>query len=345
MIVAISYHPGDIDMARRWANHVKRLGPYLNHEMILCPSQKATTDGILLPLQNCFRSVKVVPNCHPETGWPVGCNRSFQTIAWHCMDEKKPFLFMEPDAVPLKEGWLDAIEQEYYKCGKPFMGDFVELSKVLGNQPGVIDHMSGVAVYHWDLVRLAPRVFNCTSLVKTKTGEQEMEFAWDIFAASDIIPKFHTTGLIQHDWTGTGDQPHEWRKHNVDWSFVNPNAVIYHPDKRGVLMNDGLAGEAPRVGGELRTGVPVSDPVVEQVSPAPIYEEDPKVQYPTTPQGTEEAQLAAIHNAISVLSFHSDTNRKFKRLITEYLAAKGWGKKRKKTKQPRKKVRPSLVGN
>ena len=329
MIVAISYYPGDLDLARRWANHVKKLGPYLNHEIILCPSQGVTTDGVLLPLQNSFRNASVMPNHHVETGWPVGCNRSFQTIAWNAVHTQRPFLFMEPDAIPLKEGWLDAVEQEYLSCNRPFMGDFVELTKALGKNPGVIDHMSGVGVYHWDLGRLAPRLFNCTSLTKNEFGiEEEVEHAWDIFAASQILPWFHRTRLIQHDWTGTSDKPHKWRKNNVEWSFVLPEAVIYHPDKRGVLMNDGLAGDPP-------------EPELADENKTP-HEENPKIQHQDAPKGTEEAELVAIHNAINVLAFHAGTSRKFKRIITDELASKGWGSKRKKTKQPRKKVRPAV---
>lgn len=330
MIVAISYHQGDQSLMARWANRVKQLGPYLNHEIIISPCHGATTDKIKLPLENCFRKVHVVPAGHHEKGWPVSCNRSFQNIAWYSMlTTRQPFLFMEPDAIPLCEGWIDQIEAEYRSCGQPFMGDFVDLSSA--DIPNGIDHMSGIAVYDWNLSVNAPRIFNCTN------GKEE--YAWDIWAASDIIPKMHRTNLIQHDWRGSGDKPHQWRKNNVDASFVRPGAVIYHPDKRGVLLNDGLAGEGDRVGGELRTGVPESIPHLN-TSPAPIpHEEKPQVQYETTAQESQ----AFIFERFSEALHRATLDKKFRRQIKQSLISHGWIKASQKGKRPRKKV-PAPVG-
>jgi hypothetical protein len=336
MIVAISYHHGDKPLMERWAAHVKKLGPYMNHEIILCPSHGATTENIELPLANCFRKVHVIPNNYPERGWPVSCNRSFQTIAWNAVNTRQPFLFLEPDAIPLKEGWIDMIEAEYRQSGKEFMGDFVEISNVM---EGGVDHMSGIGVYHHDLTRVAPRVFNCVSVVKTAKGDVEQEWAWDIFAASDILPKFHRTKLIQHDWTGTGDKPHQWRKYNVDPSFVKEGAVIYHPDKRGVLMNDGLAGEATRVEGELRTGAPESVSSFEQASPALITnEENPQIQSQEAPQD----QQAIVVERFNQILRTAGSDSKLKRAVKASLINHGWIKAAKKGKRVGKKVSASV---
>jgi hypothetical protein len=232
---------------------------------------------------------------------------------------RQPFLFMEPDAIPLCEGWIDQIEAEYRACGSPFMGDFVDLSN--SSIPGGIDHMSGIAVYDCNLSVHAPRLFNCTN------GKEE--FAWDIWAASDIIPKMHKTGLIQHDWRGSGDKPHQWRKNNVDPSFVNKGAVIYHPDKRGVLLNDGLAGEGNRAEGEPSTGAPVSDSSFEHPSPA-------------LSGGTQESEEQALDNALNIISFYSKLDAKFKRKVTKGLIERGLIAKAKGSKQSRKKVRPVM---
>jgi len=330
MIVAISYHQGDQQLMARWANRVKQLGPYLNHEIILSPCHGATTDKILLPLQNCFRKVSVVPSGHTEKGWPVSCNRAFQNICWHSiLQTRQPFLFMEPDAIPLCEGWIDQIEAEYRACGRPFMGDFVELST---SDAKGIDHMSGIAVYDWNLSIHAPRLFNCSN------GKDE--FAWDIWAASDIIPKMHRTNLIQHDWRGTGDQPHQWRKNNVDPSFVKEGAVIYHPDKRGVLLNDGLAGEGDRVGGELRTGVPESIPHLN-TSPASIpHEEKPQIQSEEAPQDQQAILFERFGSVLEQCGSNASLKRKVKAKLIEH----GW-LKAKQIKRTGKKVRPALVND
>ena len=325
MIVAIPYHNGDLSLMQRWASRVKQLGPYMNHEIIISPVRGVTTDDVYKPLANAFRKVTVLKADHTESGWPISCNRAFQNIAWHVsLNIRQPFLFMEPDAIPLCEGWLDSIEEEYQKFGSPFMGDFVDLKSAV--QDG-INHMSGVAVYHWNLAIHAPRIFNCYN----DTGE----YAWDIWAASEILPKMRQTNLIQHDWTGTGEKPHQWRKNNVDPSFVRPGAVIYHPDKRGVLLNDGLAGEGTRVEGEPRTGA-VEGNVLPSV-PASSFEHSSPAPLPTT---TEEEMLS-VKALVGGLKIHYE-DKKLRKTVIEELANAGFIKA-KKRKYTRKKVQASVA--
>jgi hypothetical protein len=145
---------------------------------------------------------------------------AFESVAWLASATlKRPFLWMEPDAIPLKPTWVDDIENAYNEARKPFMGSLVEIAGVM---PNGVNHMSGVGVYHWDLHRLAPSIFN-----NEKT-------AWDIASASNVINQMHDTKLIQHDLVPTA----KWRRDVVTPDLVNPLAVIYHPDKLGVLMSD-----------------------------------------------------------------------------------------------------------
>jgi hypothetical protein len=221
MIVAISYHDGDLPLMRRWANHVCQLGLYKNHKLVLVPIRKSTTEGVIDPLKACFGEVIIEPCDHAHGGWPQSCNMAFESVGWLVSSTlKQPFLWMEPDAIPLKASWVDDIENAYNAARKPFMGAFVEIADIM---PNGVNHMSGVGVYHWDLHRLAPSIFN-----NEKT-------AWDIASASNVIHQMHDTKLIQHDWI----PDKKWRRDVVTKECVNPLAVIYHPDKLGVLMFDG----------------------------------------------------------------------------------------------------------
>ena len=197
------------------------------------------------------------------------------------------------------------------------MGDFVDLtsSDVEG-----IDHMSGIAVYDWNLSITAPRLFNCNN------GKEE--FAWDIFAASDILPKMHRTNLIQHDWN-------RYRKQAVDASCVRPGAVIYHPDKQGVLLNDGLAGPLNSVQGEPATGAPASVSSFKHEGSASISnEEKPQIQSEEAPQD-QQAILIERFNSI-LISAGSDS--RLKRQVKQSLIQSGWIKAPKKGKRTGKKV-------
>ena len=222
MIVAISYHDGDLPLMRRWANHVAKLGSYENHKIVLVPIRGSSRDQVVEPLKSCFGEVVVEPCDHAYGGWPQSCNMAFESVAWLASTTlKRPFLWMEPDAIPLKSTWVDDIENAYNEARKPFMGSLVEIAGIM---PNGVNHMSGVGVYHWDLHRLAPSIFN-----NEKT-------AWDIASASNVINQMHDTKLIQHDWVPNA----KWRRDVVTPDLVNPLAVIYHPDKLGVLMFDGV---------------------------------------------------------------------------------------------------------
>ena len=236
MIVAISYHDGDYDLMIRWSRHVAKLGTYLRHKLVIAPVHDVSTEEVEAILRPVFGFVHVASCFHTESGWPISCNKAFETIALHVSTkEKQPFLFMEPDAVPLVASWVDDIEREYNEKKRLFMGDFVAIRGVM---PNGIDHMSGIAVYTWDIHRAAPSIF------------RNEYTAWDIASAREVVPQMARTKLIHHDWIPTK----EWRRDKVDPSVVRNGAVIYHPDKLGVLFNDGLAVPLNRVEGELQTG-------------------------------------------------------------------------------------------
>jgi len=311
MIVAISYHDGDRELMKRWANHVEKLGPYPNHSIILAPAHNAPTTGIVEHLQG-FAKV-VVRNCwHTEKGWPISCNAAFEFIGRIAESETKlPFLFMEPDAVPLSKGWIDAIEAEYKVCGKPFMGDFVETQKHEGFR-SVPNHMSGIAVYTNHLSQYAPSIF------RNETN------AWDIVSAKDVVPKMHRTNLIHHDFDTKNDK---WRKYAVDASCVREGAVIYHPDKKGVLFNDGIIPNGvqgdPATGGDLVAHNPHETKVTPEIITQVITKN-------SIPAGTQLAEEEAIKRAINTLSFHASICPKNKKKIKEWLCEKDLSSKAKK---------------
>ena len=287
----------------RWAKHVASLGIYTKHKLILVPIRNVATEEVLSYLSPVFGEVIIEKATHSQTGWPISCNMAFEAVAWLCSTKlKQPFLWMEPDAVPIQPHWIDSIEKAYQLCGKPFMGDFVEIAGIM---PNGVNHMSGIAVYDWDLHRKAPSIFN------------NERIAWDIASAGNVVPQMARTELIQHDWVPDA----KWRRDVVTKDCVKPLAVVYHPDKLGVLFNDGLAGSGCGVQGDPATGVPCEGSPHEVPDPALT--------------GNSEIE-SVIH--------YAKRSRKNKKEVIDRLTEEGIIPKAKSSKQSRKKVRSALAG-
>lgn len=305
MNVFISFFTGDKPQMIRWANHVKTLGGVSKHNIFILPAHGAGVAGIIEPLKECFANAEVVKCFHHETGWPVSCNKAFELAAWHSYNTtKQPFLWMEPDAIPIHPSWLDRIESEYATCGMPFMGDFVNAAAAIDNG---VDHMSGIAVYPYDCPAKAVSLFN------------NERHAWDVVSATQVVPQMARTNLIHHDWVNNG----KWRRDEVTPACVREGAMVYHPDKKGVLMGIST-GEENRVGGELRTGA-ASTSFEHSSSVCPV----------------EEVELSSDLIIDAVIEY-AKLSRKNKKEVIDRLISENIIPKAKGAKQPRKKVRRNL---
>lgn len=233
MLVIFSCCHKDADLALKQAQWIKELGGVTKHDAILACNAETVRRKLHLPivdaLSSAFNFVEVfTPRDEVEDGWPKSPNHMWVRCIQYVRDHKKdaPLLWMEADAVPTVSTWVDQGEGQFLACRKPFMGDYVELE-------GILPHMSGVAFYHRTSYEVPP----FASVEKT---------AWDVALAMLILPKFHRTKLIQHEWKpapfATAD----------DLKRVRPEAVIYHQCKDGSLI-DRLR--------EARGGVAVARPV------------------------------------------------------------------------------------
>jgi hypothetical protein len=205
--VVLSFYAGDQDQAERWCEHVRALGHVHLHRIILLASHKASASRLAPILTGVFETVTVIESPHHESGWPASCNCAFDYAVKYIFNfVKRPFLWMEPDAVPMRPTWLDEINNEYRSCGKAFMGDFVDMTGVENGQ----NFMSGIGVYHWNVPALAPACL------------RNKNVAWDLMGGPQILRNFHHTDLIQHV-----------ARNKADYTDPDPKAAVFHSDKTG----------------------------------------------------------------------------------------------------------------
>ncbi len=154
------------------------------------------------------------PFALPKEGWPAGANWMFLAAAEHCRRMQWDFWFNEPDCIPLKAGWFEAIRAEYGACGRPYMG-FIE--------PATNDyprHLTGNAAYHHS-------VFH-------HFRADQMGTAWDIAMADVLTPQAHATALFHQEF-GRLDHPPTF--HTVDdLRRIPKEAVVFHRNKDGSLI-------------------------------------------------------------------------------------------------------------
>lgn len=170
--------------------------------------------------RNIFRHCHfIIPSSPPKKeGWPDGPNYLFEETI---KSMKEPFLWLEPDCVPLCPGWIDYLNEEYFTVKSPFMGTV--------NTNGSLTHLSGVAIYPAD----AKNWYK---------GKLPSEKAFDMVNQEDILQNTNNTQLIQNFW-GQRDIPPTFREYHekgepenvMTLESISKSAVLFHRCKDGSL--------------------------------------------------------------------------------------------------------------
>lgn len=155
--------------------------------------------------------------------WPQAPNAMFQAVAYRVLSTGKPWLWCEPDAWPLRSGWLLALDSEYRRRGKPVFGPVVP----------VMGHVNGVAIYPANFSAISPRAMSATNQ------------AWDSVCRPDLDGKIADgSALMQHAWGmspigftpyGGSGSPTFGNAKALKW--LKPGAVLFHRCKDFTLVN------------------------------------------------------------------------------------------------------------
>jgi hypothetical protein len=222
MLVLFPFSHRDFDAAKKLAQWVAELDPQMpSHQALLVASSQVTEaqvrelHAILRPAFGVVHAMR--QNSPDESGWPKACNALFRTGAAYVRERLKTFFFWcEPDCIPLRSGWLNALEEEYRRAHKPFMG-------VVWDKP--FRHMSGCAVYPHNIEAHNPAML------------QFSVEPWDCVRPELVLPKCHSTNLLMHEWGDVAT--------NTPWTFpdaqslerIRPEAVLFHRCKDGSLID------------------------------------------------------------------------------------------------------------
>lgn len=172
------------------------------------PNQRYLFDRLI---QHCKdldgTEVQSVHAPEPNVGYPAVCNVAFREVCKTM--QGKSFVWLEADSIPVKKGWLKALEKEW-KIAQSFGKSIMWSSD--SNMPH--DRCTGIGVYGPDALDLVPDGLS--------------HDGFDGYILTHHSDKIHKTPLIQHSY-GTYDAKGHVTLHRQP--AVRNDAVIFHKDQ------------------------------------------------------------------------------------------------------------------
>lgn len=260
MLIVIPVGPADSVNLGLLTQAILRLGVVENPVLIVSvPSLQAQAEEAAAKLG----ATVAITEDEFADGWPVGPDRMFIWTIRHLAEigNDQPWLWLEPDACPVKAGWDVSLAKDYREAGKPYYG-FVRPTawrdKEGKLQPREGDNMMlGVGIYppnmHED-VELAPL------LVDLSHGNPRSHppVPWDIYlrwqmfrrgvhASTLIFDRWRTCNYTRGEFDVITCEPLASEKHAVGGTIPD-EAVLVHGCKDGSLHRL-VIGELPAFSG------------------------------------------------------------------------------------------------
>jgi hypothetical protein len=221
-VVAYPFFPMDAALALKNIRWMRELRQPRTHEIRLfyeSTTQRQIVNEIAEAASPIFSAVKHSPYK------PVsGPNSAWKVVAYEMQRVKRSWLWMEPDAIPLRQDWLMTLQTKYSHCRKPFFGPIVPDMK----------HMNGTAIYPWNTPELCPRTF--------ASGDP---YGFDVLMSGEVSSLIHdASDVFHHTWVERGGQlkPHGEGDYptfpNIEsLRRLKKGSVLFHRNKDGTLID------------------------------------------------------------------------------------------------------------
>lgn len=229
MLCVLSVHERDLDSAIRNVSHALTLDGKVDFPCLIACEVGLETGALEEACTGYFSHVSIyrMDKWTGDPAWPQGPNWAWQNAARYIESSKllrQPWLWWEPDAVPLKPGWLSTLAAAYESGSRPFAGP-------VAIQPSVGAYMAGVAIYP----PMVSQHVQFAMLTRTQP--------WDVVASvrDGILRKTHDlSALICH--TPASSNTHFESIDDVV-RLIPESAVLFHKCKDGSLL-DVLQGKS-----------------------------------------------------------------------------------------------------
>jgi len=228
-MIALPVFSGDYDRLLNNLVWIRQLGGCPDHDAVIVADAGMEARQVFHlkdEASKSFRSVAIESTDQSVVGWPQGSNSLFLAAARFAEKRNVPWLFFEPDCVPLKPEWLSSIQIHYQVKGARYMGALVPC-----NDPRLPSlHLSGCAMY--------------PASAYSEIGkeiESHPDKAFDLSNAPIVVPQAANSDLFHQLWGQLNDPPTFAEKRipntsTFDLDFLNPKACLFHRNKNGTLI-------------------------------------------------------------------------------------------------------------
>lgn len=237
VIIVLPFCKSDADKAVRLLQWIKELGGCPENECVTIAASDVPDlierDINVLAHMDVFAAAYPIraPFKLPDEKHPIGPNWMFETVLkyFHRNKQTRPFLWLEPDAVPMRSGWLQDIEKEYARC-VALKKRILACTADFTNPKWPKTIASGTAVYPpnaWEIY---------------KSLQTNRKVAWDIQFADKVMPMVMKSRTILSRFNRNLPPTYfrtktEKAPPNAIYLDQIPSATaLVHPDKDGSLM-------------------------------------------------------------------------------------------------------------
>jgi hypothetical protein len=225
MLCVFPVYAGDAFLLLNLLRWIKQLGGCPGHSALIVADAGLPwnhAEDIITLVSESFDHTDFITNGQSVAGWIPGSNSLWYTAAKFCATDVVGWLWLEPDAVPLKPGWLDALDRAYDGTVSDFLASIYSCNRL--DCP--LTMMTGVAIYPDNAIAFYKDVVE----------------AFDVQLSRTAIDFVEDTHLIQQFW-GQPGLPPTFRPtkngaplHAFTLADLNPEAVLFHRNKDGTLI-------------------------------------------------------------------------------------------------------------
>lgn len=255
MNIVFAYHNGDAELALLSAKAITSFGINMRHKATVC----ATNDTALLfdiieELKKSFPEVGRIVAQDGYNGWPLGPNQMFSDASSQCYAINEPWMFWEPDCVPMKQGWADDLETEFRKepaiLGHQYEGGMAT------NGKNIYKMIVGSAVYPPNFLDFCPSARSLDNYNLAYRSAGTIPEPWDVRCRWNFMAVGRDCPLLRTYWKSVN---YQWKDGKIIFFAEDPEAqavqgvtcsdrvissqaVVIHGCKDGSLHKMAIAG-------------------------------------------------------------------------------------------------------